>query len=268
MFRLPTAFCLAVLSLIFLGGCLPNGNVQVDEQGDSHYQRGRSLVNSMDFNGAMDEFEKALENNPRSASAHFELGWLCEQKTKDYAAAIYHYRKYLELQPKSSYSDKARDHIKVCRDELARDVYSQPNTQNLQHEIDRLTTENAQLKSKIQEMTAQTTASTADLAKAQRAAQTAETQRLAALQALESYKTYYATARPAPAPAPTVTPTPSSRPPVVTPPPVNTRVHVVKAGETIAAIARIRSVKENALLAANPGVDPRKLKVGQKLNLP
>src|SRR5437868_11014145 len=46
------------------------------------------------------------------------------------------------------------------------------------------------------------------------------------------------------------------------------RTHTVKQFETPAAIARSYGVRLDALLAANPGVDPRKLKVGQTLNLP
>src|SRR4051794_33834490 len=113
MIRLPAALCWAVLSLIgcLLIGCVPAGDVQVDEQKDPPYQRGRGLVSNQDFKGAIAEFEKALEANPRSASAHFELGWLCAEKTKDYAEAIYHYRKHLALQPNSENAEKAQDQV-------------------------------------------------------------------------------------------------------------------------------------------------------------
>ena len=41
----------------------------------------------MDYKGAIESFSKALEVNPRSAKAHFELGWLYEEKDPDPAAA-------------------------------------------------------------------------------------------------------------------------------------------------------------------------------------
>src|SRR5579862_868433 len=59
------------------GGCAPEG-VHLSEERDPHFQRGRDLVNSQDFKGAVAEFELTTENNPRSAAAHFELGWLYE----------------------------------------------------------------------------------------------------------------------------------------------------------------------------------------------
>jgi LysM repeat protein len=42
----------------------------------------------------------------------------------------------------------------------------------------------------------------------------------------------------------------------------------VTTGETPAAIARKFGVNLNMLLAANPGLNPKKLRVGQTINLP
>jgi LysM repeat protein len=50
--------------------------------------------------------------------------------------------------------------------------------------------------------------------------------------------------------------------------PVRARIHTVAAGETLAAIARKSGVSLAALEAANPGVTPKKLRVGQTVNLP
>ncbi len=44
--------------------------------------------------------------------------------------------------------------------------------------------------------------------------------------------------------------------------------YTVKAGDTPAKIARAHGVSPAALMAANPGLEPTKLKVGQKINLP
>jgi nucleoid-associated protein YgaU len=50
--------------------------------------------------------------------------------------------------------------------------------------------------------------------------------------------------------------------------PIRLRSHTVTAGETMAAIARKAGVSLPALQAANPGVNPKKLRAGQTLNLP
>jgi LysM repeat protein len=42
----------------------------------------------------------------------------------------------------------------------------------------------------------------------------------------------------------------------------------VRAGDTPAAIARKYGVKLDALLAANPGLNPKRLKVGQSITIP
>lgn len=52
------------------------------------------------------------------------------------------------------------------------------------------------------------------------------------------------------------------------PPSVLNPVHTVKAGENPSTIAKQHGVSTSGLMAANPGVDPRGLKIGQKLRLP
>ena len=77
---------------LILVGCLPSAETQTDEQKDPFYLTGKTRVNDRDYRGAIESFEKALENNPRNAAAHFELGLLYEQQENDCAAALYHYR--------------------------------------------------------------------------------------------------------------------------------------------------------------------------------
>jgi len=240
-------FVLALLLLPFLSGCLP-GEDRVDEEKDPHFQEGRNLVNSQDYKGAIDEFEKALQSNPRSGAAHFALGLLYD-RAGDYAAAIYHYQRFLQARPNSPDAQNARDRIRGCKQELANSEFPLPNGQNLQREVDRLRQENAQLRQDNAVLRGQVDALRTQLA-----------------------------ARPAgPAPQPTPAPSPPdarTAPPtpgggaVAAEPSERPRVYVVKAGDTISAIAAHYGIKKSALMAANPRVDPRKLHVGQTLNLP
>lgn len=73
----------------------------------------------------------------------------------------------------------------------------------------------------------------------------------------------------APVPAPVVTPTPMPVPPPVVeaPAPTGTEYAVAK-GDSLAKIAKKNGVSVKALEAANPGVVPTKLKIGQKLVIP
>lgn len=75
---------------------------------------------------------------------------------------------------------------------------------------------------------------------------------------------------PAPEPEPPAPPAPE--PPVEVPqPPAHSpglAVHVVQPGETLFAIARDHGTTLDALLEANDGVDPRRMRPGQEIRLP
>src|SRR5262245_40600240 len=88
---------LAVALCLCLSGCFPPGEGAQIEQKDPNFLAGRSRKMTMDYAGAAEAFEKALEANPRSGSAHLELGLLCYENLNDWAAAIYHLEKSLKL---------------------------------------------------------------------------------------------------------------------------------------------------------------------------
>lgn len=242
--------CLILILLLSFSGCDSGGNASVDEQKDPHYLNGRSRVAAQDYKGAIEEFEKALEANPRSASAHFELAWLNEEHLKDYAAAIYHYEQHLRLRPNSEYAERAKDRIRSCKMDLVKNEVLAPVSQGIQRDLERLSAENLLLKRQIEALQTQL----------------AERDAAAATQNVRY---------PAPEPAPSAQPrarvadagTRAETEPSNSGSP-RARSHVVKSGETIISIAAKYGVKLNVMLAANPDVDPRRLQVGQKLNVP
>jgi LysM repeat protein len=67
---------------------------------------------------------------------------------------------------------------------------------------------------------------------------------------------------------PPVTPVAPVAPAIPAVPPPSGTEYVVVQGDTLSKIAKSHGVSLSALEAANPGVDPRRLKVGQKLTLP
>mgnify|MGYP001375911970 CR=1 FL=1 len=281
MTGLRSAVALAAISLLIYAfcGCVPPGDEVADEQKDMHYQRGRSLSASLDFNGAIYEFEKALEVNPRNASAHFELGCLYEERTKDYVSAIYHYEKHLALQTNSPHIDQAKEHIRVCIRELAKAEYSPPDIQNLRKEIDRLNGENLVLRQQLdfvrtQLVTAVTArdSAIADAKDARAAAQAAQATADSLAQAAKNSQSQlqnnyqnnytrsaqpYTSSRQATSSSPTYPP--GQRP----------KTHTVRSGETLSSIAQTYNIRSlRSLLAANPKVNPKRLRAGQVINLP
>jgi LysM repeat protein len=238
---------LLLLAGLVLSGCLPSA--PGDEEKEPYYLAGKSRVSTMDFNGAIESFEKAVEVNPKSAPAHFELGWLYDQQESDPAAAIYHYERYLKLLPNSGKQEVVKTRILACKQQLAQTVSLGPVTERQQREFEKLAEENKRLRDDIEQW------------------------RAYALQ----LKTL--TNQPGAAPPATriIQPSGYSQPaaadrastgqPPATPA-ATTRTHVVKAGENPRVIARKYGVRVDVLMAANPKLDPRRMQIGQAVTIP
>src|SRR2546429_3983468 len=92
-----------VLLCLWWSGCSPSSESGLDEEKEPNYLAGRSRKFAQDYTGAIEAFEQALEANRRSAAAHLELGLIYYQNvTSNWARAIYHFEKYLELRPKAN----------------------------------------------------------------------------------------------------------------------------------------------------------------------
>ncbi len=240
---------------LFCAGCLEEPGSEQDELMDPHVVQGKNLAKSLDFQGAVDAYEKALEVNPANAVAHFELFWLYEQKVIDYPAAIYHGERYLKLRPKASNAELVRQRILGCKQELVKSLPMGPITPALQRDFERLTAENRLLRQRIEQLT----------------------QQVAFLSTNRAYAAQSATnARPG------FVSNPAFEPPHVPATPASTvrtmsvsttpakpyKIHTVGPGETLAKIARQYNVRLPTLMSANPQLDPRKIKTGQKVNIP
>jgi len=247
-----------LLAGLALSGCLPGPQSQSDEEREPHFLAGKTRVSSLDYKGALDSFEKALEVNPQSASAHFELACLFDRKESDPAAAIYHYEHYLKLRPAAENSEIVNQRILACKQELARSVVLGPVTEKVQKEVDQLAQENKRL--------------------------TDENKRLHDdLDRWSAYATQLQLLTTRAAVSPRVTPAGASgaatqvalgssagandRRPVVALATAS-RTHTIKPGETPSAIAKKYGIKVEALMVANPKLDSRRLQIGQSLLIP
>jgi len=250
--------CLALTLMLCLGfsGCTPTAETQLDEQRNPHYLAGKEKLGALDYKGAVESFERAVEDNPRSALAHFELGVLFEQRENDYAAALYHYNKALKLRPNGYPSENIRQRIPACKQELVKADSLAIINPNVLRETENLRAQNATLRSQIEMLQAQlasrpSTPISGPPITSHREAAPPQVYSTAPTPALEQSD------------APRVTIT---RPPATTT--GRKRTHTVRAGDTATSIARQYSVKANALLAANPGLDARRMRIGQTLTVP
>lgn len=243
----------------------------MDEEREPHYVLGKSRVNAMNYDGAIRAFEESLEANPHSAQAHYQLAMLYDNQESDPAAAIYHYQQYLKYDPKADNADAVGGRIATCKQQLAADVLQLPSAPAAQQQLEKLAEENRRLHEQLSQWQAYYAAQQAFARTNRPAPQVVPT----AQPETTSLAPDDVTAQPATTlvnttgGATTATATASTR--HSTPPSrvtAHPRTHTVARGETMASIARREGVSLTALQSANPGVNPRKLKAGQVLNLP
>lgn len=236
---------------------MPSSQGPEDEQKEPYFLTGKARENTLDFKGAIEAFEKALEANPRNGSAHFELGLLYE-KEGDYSAAIYHFERFLKLRPESAQAANVKDRITANKTELSKTTIYAPITQPLQRDFDKLLEEVKQLRADNEKL---------------RASQSSQSGQGSGTGSRSGQGSTGA-GRPQGAPVdPGLAEHQIPRPGGGVSGSDNrsgsgTRTYGVKAGDTLTSIAKKYGVKVDALTAANPTLDPRRIKVGQTLKIP
>ena len=241
-----------LILLLCLGfcGCFPPTQTKVEESKNPYFLEGKARVSARDYRGAIEAFEKALEVNPQSALAHYELGVLYEQHSEqadsDFITAMFHYQQVLRLRPAGHYPhDNARVRIASCKQELVKAESLAPVYYAMERELQKLRDENQLLRKQLE------------------AAQAGS--RVSATRMREETAIDVAPVQPFARPIAS-TPEPERVTPL--PPAVSPRVHVVKEGETPSSIARLYRVRLDALLRANPSLNPKHMRPGQTVKLP
>src|SRR5437773_1287695 len=142
-----------ILTMAALWGCESPRAGDRDEQKNPHFLEGKERAKARDYKGAIEAFQRALESNPNSALAHFELGMLYEkhddQNEWRYVLALYHYYRAYELRPNAYPSDNAKLRIQACRQELAKSESLAPLYPSMQRELEKLREENSQLRRQL-----------------------------------------------------------------------------------------------------------------------
>lgn len=237
---------LGLLALVW--GCTPGAGGAVDEEKEPQFFIGRSRVNAMNFRGAIEAFEQALEMNPRSAAAHFELGWLYAEKEADPAAAIYHYQRYLQLRPQAGNAETIRQHILRLKQELAKAVMPIPPSSDILRQLEQALDEKRQLQGEVDRLQR--------LLVQPASAGTRAEPRLPVI-AVSRTNALASGGRTAPLAVRSANANPDGG-----------RAYRVREGDTLVAIARRHGVKLENLLAANPRLDPRRIQPGQSVLIP
>jgi LysM repeat protein len=218
------------------------------------YLQARRSYDLHEFKASAQQYEKLLATNPDFAKGHFEVALLYDDKLADPVMAVYHYRRFIELEPNSEKRQLVEDFIERAKVSLVAKLPQSAITDPA--EVSRLRDQNAALMRENEVLKARV----ADLENAAAAA-SARTQTVTATEVEQ-------VAQPMPPPTNVV----------VAPSPPNTgetpsRMHVVQKGDTLQAIALKYYGTRSAwtkIYEANKGALPNKdqIKVGQQLVIP
>jgi len=226
--------------LVVLAGCSQAPD-RAQEDKEPHYLAGRRQVQQRDWEGAERSFHKSLEANPGSALTHYELGVIYLSHRPNPAAAVYHLDRYLTLKPRAANKSEVLGHIAAAKRDLAADIHGTPlapsqSILKLRAELNRVAAEAQALRHQLQS------------------------------RGITPNPTF---ARATNAPV-AINPSPPIQGPGSLPGPTQRAAgtHKVKRGENPSSIARRHRVSLQKLLAANPGLRPAKLQIGQVLKIP
>src|ERR1035438_840675 len=157
---LPYAFAVVFVLLTACERSAPVSDAAAEQE--VNYLRAKKLYEQQDFPAAAEFYKKTLSVNPDFAKAHLELGLLSDDKLGDPIAAIYHYRRYLELRPDSEKRKLVEDFIERAKLSLAAKLPQSPvvdpgELTRLQNDKAALLQENAMLRSRVAELEKATT---------------------------------------------------------------------------------------------------------------
>ena len=136
--------------VFFFTGCDQISRGPMEEEKDPHYLAGQKKYNAMDWDGAIESFEKALQSNPNNSAAHLALGTLYYDRKNDFAAAIYHFERHLRLRPNSPMAEVVNGQITACKRELAKTVSFALVGREVQQQLDRYIHTNNMLRQRIE----------------------------------------------------------------------------------------------------------------------
>jgi hypothetical protein len=145
--------CVAWLAALLLAGswigCRPSAGASKQE--DQNIRTGKNYLNARLYDEAEKALQRALQNNPNSAEAHWELGTLYFQEREDYIGALYHISRFAALRPGEN-KDPVERITEVCRQEIAKQMPLGGVTRDLRSQIALLERTNASLRAELERL--------------------------------------------------------------------------------------------------------------------
>ena len=151
----------ALAVALLCAGCGGENGALSPETDDSGYRDAKQLENQGRTDEALAAYLKVIARRGEDGApeAHLDAGRIYLGQMKDPIYAIYHFRKYLELEPNSKQAQLVRGQIEAAKREFARTIPGQPSEANTSRvdvtdDSDSIRRENQELKSELAAMRA------------------------------------------------------------------------------------------------------------------
>lgn len=248
-------FIILSVTSIFFTACDPNAlNVQREEE-ENTYRRAKRFKREGRQEEALKSYLKVIANRASAPESHLNAGLLYLEHRRDPISAIYHFNRYLELEPSNDKTQLVRQQIEAAKRLFISNLPGQPyqgeyERLDLMKEIKQLETQNKSLQEQLLVMQQQLASSNA-IVTATRIAPSSST-------SFQQKKRKETTRN--------LTTTPSQADSVKS-------IYVVQKGDTLSSISRqIYNTPSRWMDIYRANKDklstPNQLKVGQKLRLP
>lgn len=123
-------FCLLGL----LAGCPEPPDAVLAEKDETQFQRGLTYNAQGRYEEALRAFTRVIEKRAEAPESHLESGEILLSVMNDPIPAIYHFQRFLELEPNAAEADVIRQRIETAEKRFARQLPNQP----FRNEMDRL----------------------------------------------------------------------------------------------------------------------------------
>lgn len=114
-----------IITLFLFSSCRGGGG-RIPEKEDQQFVKAQQLYRDGRYHESMLEFQKLIEKREEAPQAHFEVGRLYLEHLNDPIAAIYHFRKFLELKPDVEQSPMVRQMIERSKKAFVQTLPGRP----------------------------------------------------------------------------------------------------------------------------------------------
>ncbi|VGO12864.1 hypothetical protein PDESU_01418 [Pontiella desulfatans] len=145
------SFLPLLAAVVVLAGCeKDNQSIEAREERDPSVSAGQTYMDEGDYEKAITEFKKALDNEPRMARPHLELATIYQNYQLNPIHAIYHYDRYLELRPDSEKTAFINEQKQKVFNKFAESlINSVPQVKQVMQERNQLIQQNTELKRQL-----------------------------------------------------------------------------------------------------------------------